>query len=338
MNEARELLEAVQEAEQNEKRIALATVIRVFGSAYRREGSKMVVREDGVSACMISGGCLEPEIAERAKEVLARHQTQRITYSLDEDVVWGLGLGCGGKVEVLIEPVEPGPLREYLQLWGTGEPAALVTDLKDFTRWLLRPGQGEGAIGEKAQELFRSPHPRPGLYDIEGRELYFDVSLPPPQLFIFGAGHDARPLSSLALELGFRVTVIDPRPAFANPENFPGARILLAHPGELEGRLHIDERSYIVVMNHHLTRDEACLRFALTTPAAYIGLLGPRSRLEQFHSLQDTSRIRNPIGLDLGAEGPQEVALSILGEIIALSRGHRGGFLHGRSGRIHDPS
>ncbi|HXG42026.1 MAG TPA: XdhC/CoxI family protein [Dehalococcoidia bacterium] len=358
-HETRQVLEAAREAWARGRRVALATVVRVFGSAYRREGAKMLAHEDGSTTCMISGGCLEPEVAEVARGVLADGSPRLVRYDLDEDVMWGLGLGCGGAVEVYIEPLEEGSLQaRWLELQAEGVSAVLATAIEGAAgRLLLREdGPPEGdlappelavAVREVAAALLNGPSPRPRLQALDGAQVFFDVSVPPPELVVFGAGHDAIPLVAQAQALGLRATVVDARPAYATPERFPGARIVLAHPQDFPERVRLTRHSYVVIMNHHLQRDQACLAYVLDSPAPYIGVLGPRSRFEKLLDgvvragrqvgSQDLERVHSPVGLDIGAEAPEEVAVSILAEILAVQRGFAGGPLRERQGRIHQP-
>ncbi|HEU5140220.1 MAG TPA: XdhC family protein, partial [Bacillales bacterium] len=194
-------------------------------------------------------------------------------------------------------------------------------------------------------------HPKSESHSVELPEggeasLFIDVNIPPPELMIFGAGHDAIPVAKFAGDLGIRTVVVDPRSAFATEENFPGAEIVLARSEELEDKVWPGKRTFTVIMNHHLERDQACLRFALESNAPYIGVLGPRKRrkwlldgLEEqgiTFSEEQLSRMYNPIGLDIGAETSEEVAISILSEILAVRNGHTGEFLR-MKGRIHQP-
>jgi xanthine dehydrogenase accessory factor len=175
-------------------------------------------------------------------------------------------------------------------------------------------------------------------------QVFVDVNLPPFELMIFGAGHDAIPVAKFAVELGFRTTVVDPRPAYATEERFPGARIILADAGSWEERVLIGRRTFVIVMNHHLERDRAAIRFALNSPAPYVGVLGPRSRRQRMLEAlekegvtfreEQLARMYNPVGLDIGAETSEEVAISILSEVLAFRNGHTGGFLRERE-KVH---
>jgi xanthine/CO dehydrogenase XdhC/CoxF family maturation factor len=201
------------------------------------------------------------------------------------------------------------------------------------------------AVVARARERLRQENSTSGPERVRGAEIFFDACTPPPELVIFGAGHDAVPLSSLGWTLGFAVSVVDVREAFLTPDRFPHARLIPAHFSRFTDLVTVTPRSFIVVMNHNLERDREVLRFALGTRSPYIGLLGPMSRCERLLSglaaegfvpePATLGRVRSPVGLALGAETPEEVALSILGEILAFRRGFGGGPLHGSAGSLH---
>jgi len=350
--EAQTILEAARRAWERGQGVALATVVKVVGSAYRREGAKMLAHEDGTATCMISGGCLEPEVVEVAKEAMRQGRAVRVRYDLDEDTVWGLGLGCGGAVEVLIQPLQEGSLlHRFLELQARGEEAVLATPLAGGEGYLLlrpggsregsvRPPEMEEAALELGRALLGDRAPRARTVPAGEGEVFLDVSAPPPRLVVFGAGHDAIPLVAMARDLGFRVTVVDPRPAYATQERFPGAEIVLARPHEFPQKVCLDRHSYVVIMNHHVDRDREALAFALGSPAPYVGLLGPRSRFQRLAERlalepADLERIYSPVGLDIGAEAPEEVAVSVLAEVMAVQRGHGGRHLREREGPVH---
>jgi xanthine/CO dehydrogenase XdhC/CoxF family maturation factor len=372
--ETTDLVRAYDEARRQGHRAALATVVRVHGSAYRREGARMLVRDDGAITCMLSGGCLEPEVAEVARRVLGSGRPELRHYDLEEEAVWGLGLGCGGTVDVYIEPIDaPSLVADWLEVLRRGESAVLVTRLDTAGgRLLVRPdGTVAGSTGvpaaapgaaegfgdfraraiDIARDLARRTHPRSATHALATAngpvDVFFDVSGPPPELVIFGAGHDAIPLAAQVGDLGWPVTIVDARPAFTTPERFPGARLVLAHPPQFGASIELGERSHVMVMNHHLDRDRATLAFALESRVPWIGVLGPRARYQKLIDglaaegyvppPDALSRVRNPVGLDIGAESAEEVALSIVGALVAERRGFRGGQLDGVTGRIHDP-
>ena len=369
MTEELRVISAVEAAQAAGTQAALATVVRVKGSAYRREGTKMFIDANGNQVCMISGGCLEQEVGEIAQRVLETGEPTVHFFDLDEDVVWGLGLGCGGAVDVYIEPFDAG---EENSAWLTAvkhqQAAALATvlsaegasELTPATRmYISKKGDTLGSLGETeldaelvsfAQDKMRQLYPRSEtrryrLAEGGAADIFLDVNVPPPELVIFGAGHDAIPLARYAHDLGFKLSVVDARHAFVTEARFPHATLVRTHPSGFAEKVNVSERSYVVIMNHHLERDKESLAFALTTPAPYIGVLGPNSRFERMtdelkasgHPLskEDLQRARNPIGLDVGADTPEEIAVSIMAELTAVRGGYPGGFLKDREGPIH---
>ncbi|CAN5790343.1 XdhC family protein [soil metagenome] len=366
MQELIRLLDAADAAQAAGQQAAVATVVRVKGSAYRREGTKMLIDAAGNQVCMISGGCLEQEVGEVAQRVMATGKSVVKFFDLDEDLVWGLGLGCGGSVDVYIEPFDTGEANaRWLQALRAGQAAALATvieagdpSLQGKRMFIDSSGTPFGSLGDSgvdsrfvtlAQEKMVQLYPRSETLELElpgGRaDIFLDVNVPPPELVIFGAGHDAIPVASYAHELGFRVTLVDARHAFVTEERFPHATLVRTHPSGFAEKVEVGPRSSVVVMNHHLERDQESLAFALTTAAPYIGVLGPNSRFERMRDAldgegrglteADLNRVRNPVGLDIGADSPAEIAISIMTELLALRGGYAGGFLNDRRGPIH---
>ena len=323
----------------------------------------MLIREDGAMTCMLSGGCLEPEVAEVALGVLRTGVPALRHYDLAEDVVWGLGLGCGGTVDVYVEAVDASVLLgRWLEMRARGDRGVLATLLSGGGARVLVADDGktdggtgdptlDASIVEASRRLLAESYPRAESRRLAGaggdEDVFLDVSGPPPEIVLFGAGHDAIPLAALAHRLGWTVTIVDARPAFTTPERFPGARLVVAHAAQFEAQVRIDPRAFVMVMNHHLERDQAALGFALGSPSSWIGVLGPRSRyLKLLDGLassgatptrEQLARVRNPVGLDVGAESPEEVALAIVSALLAERRGFKGGLLDGVAGRIHDP-
>lgn len=168
--------------------------------------------------------------------------------------------------------------------------------------------------------------------------LFIDVYSPSAQVMIFGAGHDAVPVARYSMSLGFHTTVVDAREGFNNEKDYPGAERIIVQPENFHKEVTITKNTYIIVMNHHIVKDTMALKYALESEAPYVGVLGPRSRRERMLNqlyeentvFTDTelSKMYNPVGLDIGAESPEEIAISILAEIIAITKGHNGGFLH----------
>lgn len=355
--ETERLLDAIRRARAAGEPAALATVVRVRGNAYRREGTRMFVRRDRTFECQLSGGCLEPSVAAAAARVIATGESVVISYDLGDDSIWALGIGCSGAVDIRIERLaDDAVTNEWLGILERGDAAVLVTPLSGPSgRMIVREDGGlvgslshadlQHAAVAYARERLAAAAPASATETIGDAELFFELATPPPYLVIFGAGFDAVPVARLSWSLGFAVAVVDVREAFLTSEQFPGATLVPAHFSEFAGTVRIPPGGFVLIMNHHLERDRESLRFSLTSQAAHIGVLGPRSRYERLlHDLAaagdapdpaSLARVRSPVGLALGAETPQEVAVSILGEILAVRRGFDGGFLSGRLRSLH---
>ncbi len=357
--ETREVLDFLTAARTAGKRAALATVVRVRGSAYRHEGAKLVVAEDGSTAGNVSGGCLEQDVREVALQVIRAGEPQRRSYcsSADEIAAWDLGVGCEGQVDVYVELAEPRP-----------QERTLLNERRAFVCCGAMPGKGErpgkgkrlivtsdGAEGdlgsndlnaratEQARELLGTGES--GIHEIAGRSVFFDVLVPPPQLVVLGAGDDARPLVRFAADVGFRVVVVDRRPAFLTVDRFPAAAALIQSAGdELGAALPLDAECYAVVMNHNFADDQAYVRALLKTPVAYVGMLGPRQRTERIlrnlaaEGPMDEGLVYGPVGLDIGTDGAEQVALAVIAEILAVRSGRRARSLRERQLPIHAPT
>ncbi|MCY3777527.1 MAG: XdhC family protein [Candidatus Aminicenantes bacterium] len=364
VRESAELAGAIEDILESGRGAVLATVIEITGSAYRRQGAKLVIGSDGDFRGMISGGCLEPEVARAASRVFKTGQAMTEVFDLTEDAIWGLRLGCGGVVRVLLEPIGRDPVwGRWLGALKTGERAVRAvicesdSEPESLGRWLLvAPGEPPAgplapeALGQEvvpaALEILGRPLPQSRIYVAGNARVFLDVNRPPLELVVFGAGVDAVPVVRLALSLGFSVNVVDPRPSLNRPERFPGARTTISHPTEFPEKVAMPAGSYALIMNHQLDRDGAGIRYSLESGALYVGVLGPRPRFQKlmdeladegFRPGRDAlDRIHNPVGLDIGAEGPEQIAVSILAEILAVHNGFGGGFLAARPGGIHE--
>ena len=305
----------------------LATLVTVEGSSYRRPGARMLV-DGGKRMGSISGGCLEEDLLARCARVAAGGGSELVTYdtSAENDLIWGVGLGCHGVVRILLEAVSPRP--EWALALSENIRAGRPTELAVV--W-------EKSGGPPGTRLANRASRQAGVF-CERIE-------PPTALAIFGAGDDAQPLFRMARELGWRVTVADLRPAMPTEERFPGAAALVLGPAEeLVARVSPVPGSLAVVMTHHYLHDAPLIRNLLPLPLAYLGLLGPRRRAEKILSdLADTgfpvtaemrARLRAPVGLDLGAEAPEQVALSIMAEMMAVQSERDGRPLREREGPI----
>ncbi|MBI4749045.1 MAG: XdhC family protein [Acidobacteria bacterium] len=373
MKEIQTIVAAYRELLRNESElVALATVVSVKGSVYRRPGARMLISTQGHSLGAISGGCLEGDVVERASQVMTSGQPQLVVYDTtsDGDTVWGLGMGCNGEVQVLIEPVsagtDPHPIKMLETLLSESAPLvwAMVvktTDLNSVSvgsHLLLRSDESvESSIPNQALakllvadagQVFRHQKSELKEYLVEGvaTEVFLEFLESPQPLVIFGAGYDALPLVALGKELGWQVSVIDHRPAFARAERFPLAnQVIQSHPENISNHVKLTPRTVAVVMTHNYQRDGEILKALLPFPLPYIGMLGPKRRTDALlNDLQGAGfeitpdqrqRIFGPVGLDIGAETPEEIALSIIAEIRAVISGHQAGFLRQRMGPIH---
>lgn len=368
MQELIRLLNAIEDVRSAGLDAAIATVVRVKGSAYRREGTKMLIDATGKQVCMISGGCLEQEVGEIAQQVMASGEPQVHFFDLDEDLVWGLGLGCGGAVDVYIEPFDEGEAHRLWLAAVRGQASACLATViasenpeitKGSRMFIDEAVTATGSLDnseleakvlalakQKMSELY--PRSQTSSFELPGGsvDVFLDVTVPAPDLVIFGAGHDAIPMAEFGHKLGFNIIVVDARHAFVTEERFPMAdQLIRTHPSGLAEKVILGPRSYAIVMNHHLERDKETLKFLLNTPVPYIGVLGPRKRYndmlaafkdEAFEpDAEDLKRVRNPIGVDVGADTPEEIAVSVMSELLAVRGGYEAGFLNERSGRIH---
>src|SRR5262245_19184376 len=271
--ETERFLEIIRESRAAGQPLALATIVRVRGSAYRQEGTRMIVRQDGTYECALSGGCLEPSVVEAAARVFSTGEPTVVSYDLADDSIWGLGIGCSGAVDIRIERLgDDAIVTEWLTVLERGEAAALVTPLSGVSGRLIVRGTGEIAGGlsdptlereavMRAQGRLGAPFIESAAERIGHAEVFIDVSMPPPHLTIYGAGDDAVPVARLAWMLGFDVTVVDVREALLTPERFPGVTLVRAHFSEFDERVANDRDTFVLVMNHQLERDQESLRF-----------------------------------------------------------------------------
>jgi len=368
MKELQEIVSAWDTLCAEGREAVLATVVGVSGSTYRRPGARMLLAGEGRLAGSVSGGCLEADLVKKA-HWHTRNGAALVTYdSTDEDdVVWGFGLGCNGVVQVLLERVSseaPGPLRLLQSVLQDRRPGVIATVIGGNAtgnigqRFLLMPdGRQEGTLGggvllaqveKDAQAVLAARQSRTDAYALPGGTsaiVFLEAVLPPLPLVIFGANHDALPLVRLAKELGWHVTVADVRGAQPRPERFPGADTVLAGSAEVLCReIRWDAQTAAVVMTHNYPDDRRVLRRLLETSVSYIGQLGPKVRTERLlaeisdgGSITDSHRLRlhGPVGLDLGADTPEQIALSIVAEIQAARTGRSGESLRSRREPLH---
>jgi xanthine dehydrogenase accessory factor len=336
--------------------VALATVVAVRGSTYRREGARLVIPADGPTVGNISGGCLEGDVIDTAREVLASGAPQVVHFDLtaDDEAVWGWGLGCNGAIDVLVEPAARA--RPYVAAMRAARaedrPVALVTVVEGpntGARLIVHPGgsvEGDLGDGPRAAALDALAAGRSATVTVDGVPAFVEVLEPPLRLVVCGAGHDAIPVVEFGARLGWRVEVVDDRRAMLDRDRLPHAsRLIHSQPAVAADAVAPDDRTFVVVMSHNFLRDAAYLRSFLGRPGPYLGMLGPAARLDRLleslaaegvtPSADDLARIHGPAGLDVGGEGPEEIAWAIVAEILAVHRRARGGFLRDRAGPIH---
>jgi xanthine dehydrogenase accessory factor len=337
VNELNQILTAYDFAQKNAQACVLATVTYVDGSSYRRPGARMLMTENGDLVGCVSGGCLERDLVRKANWVLQKKETMLVPYDTREDTdietrPVGAGLGCNGWIEILLEPIFP------------DQPHLVLEKLKEWNR-LGR----EGVIRLYPHQ--KNPHPEFFSLDTPtpsgDSHVYFEKFTPPISLTLIGAGYDAVALAGLAVKMGHDVRVVDfrsslpiPRRAFAGVSEY-----IQCEPKEFRDKVKLNDRSVVVVMTHQAEDDLAALPQILNQQPAYVGLLGPQVRgkrlldeLQQngiYFSKETVQNIYFPVGLDIGAETPAEIALSVLAEISAVMNDRKGGLLRERSGPIH---
>lgn len=329
----------------------LATVVRVEGSAYRRPGARMLIHPQGAGIGSISGGCLEGDLRRKAAWWTSEQPVALRVYDTtsDDDAVWEFGLGCNGVIHVLLERFDAPGVAESLDFLAAAqarrEPTVIVTSISPlrlgqrwcFPRALPEPAPAalapavEAALTTASSRILHTP-----------TETFFVEYVPPPQrLFVFGAGHDARPLVQLGAELGWQVHLADGRPAYACPANFPNAAsVRLLPPDASLEAFDLGPGDAVVMMTHNFPQDIRLLPQILARRPRYLGLLGPHSRAHKLFTACGLTRIPSfvhaPVGLDIGSDAPATVALSIVAEIQAALNQRSGGALRSRSGSIHE--
>ena len=355
----KEMLTELQRWEGEGEEIALATLVRVRGSAPRRPGARLGVTQSGRMLGSVSGGCVENDVIETAWRVLDSGRSALASYGIADELGFEVGLSCGGRIEVLIERFRADDAwRGLCTALEKRRPAAvcvcLAPEALQARRLVVLEGDAIGsidaaldaAIVATAGELSGVDGAR--VIEVPGRDgpasVFIQAFAPAPRLFIVGATHAAVPLCRMANELGFWVAVIDPRGAFVRPERFPEAdQVVPAWPSPALEEVDLDAGSFVVTLTHDPKVDVPALAQALASPAGYIGAMGSRrthrervARLrEQGFADEALARIRGPVGLDLGSRRPEETALAILAEMVAVRNRRDAKPLFEGRGRIH---
>ena len=353
MKEIRDIIKAFDESQKLGKQTALATVVHVEGSSYRRPGARMLIEDDGQLTGAISGGCLEGDALRKALLVMTEKRSRLVTYDTmdDDDAKFGVGLGCNGIIQVLIEPIDEespnNPIKFLKAINEKRQQSVLVTlfsleDKKD-------PQYGTCLLVKEDKTIIDTTHVLKDVLIHDAEEVminqassfknyisndhnltaFIEVIKTPVSVIIIGAGNDVIPLVDMADILGWETTVIDGRANYAKKERFASAcQVLVSKPEQVLDQIEIDERTVFLLMAHNYDYDKAMLKQLLQKNGTYIGMLGPKKKRERIldefkdeglvFTEQQLSVLHSPVGLDIGAETSEEIALSILAEIKAM--------------------
>ena len=372
MKEIREIINAYNKAKKNEKRLALATLVHLNGSSYRRPGARMIVDEEGQLTGAISGGCLEGDALRKAVFCIHTQTPKLVVYdtSDEEDATIGIQLGCSGIIQVLFEPIDEHDPLNPIELLKKAIHKRQNTVLVTLYAPKIKKGDtvGTSMLLEDSGEFHNNSTfqfvPEPLMQDIketltvkkssfksyQQNDNTFNAFLsfisPPISLVIVGAGNDAIPLQSIAETLGWEVTIVDGRHTYAKIERFSSAcQIIVSKPEQVLQQIPIDDKTVFVLMTHNYNYDYAILKALLGKNIPYIGALGPKKKLDNMiNDLKAENIILNekqknilygPVGLELGAETPAEIALSITAEIMSVMNNKKGGSLRNLLTEIH---
>ncbi|HTU46594.1 MAG TPA: XdhC family protein [Bryobacteraceae bacterium] len=331
MREIDQILDLWAHSERAGESAVLATVVRTAGSSYRLPGARLLLTRTGQRAGSVSGGCLEDDLVKKAwwltesGPVIRRYDT-----TPDGEIAAAYGLGCNGIIHVLLERVTPGHA-EILDLLREVRATRCARTIAHVLEPAARAGE---------RILLDSPDAL-GLHDVQA---FVETLAPPVHLLIFGAGDDAVPLADLAKFVGWRVSVYDGRAHYARKEKFPRVdELIVRPPAESAANVPIDPWTVAVLMSHSYRQDLEALRELSTKPLRYLGILGPRKRSSELLAnagldpVRLTPALHSPMGLDIGADGPHQVALAVIAEIQATLNGREGGLLREGRGSIHAP-
>lgn len=371
MKELQDIINAFDKALKEGKQTALATVVLVEGSSYRRAGARMLVTDDGQLTGAISGGCLEGDALRKARLVMSQNKPMLVTYDTmdDDDAKFGVGLGCNGIIHVLIEPIFPekpdSPTNLFKCFLSKREPVVLVTSFSLNNKQAPQPGtcllltKDEEVLGSFPDNEIKDALLADAIYVLKngnsvtktyvygnGFTCFIELLQPAVSLVIFGAGNDSIPLVQFASILGWKITLVDGRANYAVPERFPLVnKIIIAKPDQALSQIVLDYRTVVILMTHNYNYDLAMLRQLLPLELTYIAALGPKKRLyrlldelrdEGMNITEDQLKsVYGPAGLDIGSENPDEIALSIIAEMQAVLRKRLGAPLREKA-VIHD--
>lgn len=341
LHEFKELFKQITLAWERGEQAVLVILADVKGSAYRLPGTKMVMTSDGHMYGTISGGCLESDLYEWAQHVFSTKTMMTHRYDLSDNEIWSLGIGCKGNLQFIFLPVFPhDDFWQHVQKLLLHEQAFTLVIHLNTEKISLIEDNGDlygDAPPEQVLQHGRDTATRQTRAEIYDAQFYMDAVKPSEKLIIAGAGRDAVPVADLAYRAGFAVTILDARQHLNNVQSFPHAEHLIMEPDEMEPwQL---EGGWWVIMNHQQMKDEASLKLAIESNSHYIGVLGPIYRTNEMlmnigYSIE-SGPIHSPVGLDIGAENSDEVAISIVSEIMSIRAGRVPRLLHGKV-KIHD--
>jgi xanthine dehydrogenase accessory factor len=341
----RELYDILDALKFDGRRSVLATIVQVEGSAYRKPGAAMLFLEDGSQVGLLTAGCLEADLAVRISEWMekkeqfekAESRTIRYDMSGEDDLSWEQGAGCNGIVHVLLEPVTSRLRSDLLRLRELLKAGIGVSFIRELSpegvvrNYSFIPEKGDmfGGQGNRAHMQLSEKFIPCGnasdcylVYDESDSSLFIQRLAPRPKLTLIGAGPDARPLARLAAEVGFSVTVADWRDSFCNQSFFPAAdERIVAPPRKLLEKLELTPQDYVVVMTHHFQNDKEFVRKLTKQKLRYLGVLGTERRISRLLGEEEAPAfLHSPVGLGIGAEGPEEIAVSVVAEMISIHR------------------
>ena len=366
MKELKNIISAIEDLENNYQISAIATLVKVSGSTYRSPGARMLMTADGNTIGAISGGCLESDVFEKAQAVIKSEKPILIKYDTtsEEDIIWGLGLGCQGIAYVLIESLDKNKLQEIAfikKCLSTRTHGAIATVISVEDNSQSQIGQrlllgnnniinnlkDDKLVTEVLSDTKAALRDNQSIlkeYNLEtGKiEVFIEVIQPPLSLIICGAGYDVLPLVNFSQQLGWDVTVIDNRQREVSKRRFAQAdKTLLSAPDEILENIEITEHTAAVVMSHNYLDDLDMLKLLIPSKLKYLGILGPKKRTNrileelQAEGITPNANIYSPVGLDIGADNAEEIALSIVSEIQAVTSQRNAGFLKNRNAPIH---
>jgi xanthine dehydrogenase accessory factor len=375
MKEIRDILKSYEQAQLAGKKTALATVVHIQGSSYRQPGARMLVTIDGQLTGAISGGCLEGDALRKALLVMAQQKPMLVTYDTndEDDAKLGVGLGCNGIIQILIEPVETAnplnPLALLQKLSARRQKAVLTTVFDLENKKGIQPGTCLLLSGSETSLASQAPAYLHDLLLKEARQVletnesstktfkaekenftaFTEFIAPAVSLVIFGAGNDTMPIVKMADVLGWPVTLVDGRANYATQQRFPLAtKVLIAKPAAVLNAVECDERTVFLLMTHNYNYDLAMLRQLIELNTPYIGMLGPKKKFQKMLdelkeegitlTVEQAEKIYAPVGFDIGAESSEEISLSILAEIKSVLMHKKGNSLRSAAGTIHEHS